>query len=66
MVRQRYGDIPVVMLSGVASEEDRSRAERAGVHAFFDKSDFAKGALIEKLRELLDGERASSEAEIAS
>jgi chemotaxis protein histidine kinase CheA/ActR/RegA family two-component response regulator len=66
MVRQRYGDIPVVMLSGVASEEDRTRAERAGADAFFDKADFAKGALIEKLRELIDTEPASSEADMAS
>ncbi|NHZ71164.1 MAG: response regulator [Proteobacteria bacterium] len=66
MVRQRYGDIPVVMLSGVASEEDRSRAERAGVHAFFDKADFAKGALVDKLSELIEENTAESEAEIAS
>jgi chemotaxis protein histidine kinase CheA len=66
MVRQRYGDIPVVMLSGVASQEDRSRAERAGVHAFFDKADFAKGALVDKLRELIDERSANKEAEIAS
>lgn len=66
MVRQRYGDIPVVMLSGVASEEDRSRAERAGVHAFFDKADFAKGALVDKLSELIDEQAAQAEAEIAS
>jgi chemotaxis protein histidine kinase CheA len=65
MVRQRYGDVPVVMLSGVASEEDRARAERAGAHAFFDKADFAKGALVEKLRELIDGED-TGKAEIAS
>ena len=65
MVRQRYGDIPVVMLSGVASDEDRARAERAGVHAFFDKADFAKGALVEKLHELIDTEDNGT-AEIAS
>jgi chemotaxis protein histidine kinase CheA len=59
MVRQRYGDIPVVMLSGVANDEDRTRAERAGADAFFDKADFAKGALVEKLRELLDAEPAA-------
>ena len=62
MVRQRYGDIPVVMLSGVANDEDRTRAERAGADAFYDKADFAKGALVEKLRELIDGERATSAA----
>jgi chemotaxis protein histidine kinase CheA len=66
MVRQRYGDIPVVMLSGVASDEDRTRAERAGADAFFDKADFAKGALVEKLRELIDKEPHSSKAGMAS
>jgi chemosensory pili system protein ChpA (sensor histidine kinase/response regulator) len=62
MVRQRYGLIPIVMLSGVASEEDRSRAERAGVDAFFDKSEFAKGALVETLRELIENDGATSSA----
>jgi chemotaxis protein histidine kinase CheA len=66
MVRQRYGGIPVVMLSGVASEEDRSRAERAGADAFYDKADFAKGALVDKLRELIDSEPSGAEAGIAS
>lgn len=66
MVRQRYGDIPVVMLSGVASDEDRQRAERAGADAFFDKADFAKGALVEKLRELVSSETRNGTAEIAS
>ena len=66
MVRQRYGDIPVVMLSGVASDEDRTRAERAGADAFFDKADFAKGALVDKLRELIATEPANAEAGMAS
>lgn len=53
LVRQRYGRIPIVMLSGVASEEDKARAEKAGADAFFDKSDFARGALVEKLASLI-------------
>ncbi|MEZ5174638.1 MAG: response regulator [Acidimicrobiia bacterium] len=53
LVRQRYGEIPIIMLSGVASDEDRDRAERAGANAFFDKSDFARGALVETLSELI-------------
>jgi chemotaxis protein histidine kinase CheA/ActR/RegA family two-component response regulator len=61
MVRQRYGNIPIVMLSGVASEEDRNRAERAGANAFFDKSDFAKGALVETLRDLIAAAEAESQ-----
>ncbi len=63
MVRQRYGVIPIVMLSGVASDEDRSRAERAGVDAFFDKADFAKGALVETLRDLIESEESKSALE---
>jgi len=71
MVRQRYGGIPIIMLSGVASEEDRSRAERAGVDDFFDKGDFAKGALVQTLRDLIEkdeanGENDSEESVIAS
>jgi len=65
-VRQRYGDIPVVMLSGVASAEDRTRAERAGADAFFDKADFAKGALVDKLRELIATEPVDAKAGLAS
>jgi chemotaxis protein histidine kinase CheA len=57
LVRQRFGSIPIVMLSGVADAADKERAEKAGADAFFDKSDFAKGALVEKLDELI----ASSE-----
>ena len=53
LVRQRFGSIPIVMLSGVADEADKERAEKAGADAFFDKADFAKGALVEKLDELI-------------
>ncbi len=74
MVRQRYGMIPIVMLSGVASKEDQERAERAGVDVFFDKGDFAKGALVQTLRDLIEadeadeanGESDSGESVIAS
>lgn len=61
LVRQRYGDIPVVMLSGVANEDDRLRAERAGADAFFDKADFAKGALVERLGELIASAAAAAD-----
>jgi chemotaxis protein histidine kinase CheA len=63
MVRQRYGTIPIVMLSGVASQEDQARAERAGVDAFFDKGDFAKGALVETLRDLIEKDEANGESD---
>jgi two-component system sensor histidine kinase and response regulator WspE len=58
MVRQRHGDIPMVMLSGVAEGEDVDRARDAGVDAFFGKADFREGGLAEKLRELIDARRA--------
>lgn len=64
MVRQRYGVIPIVMLSGVASDDDRTRAERAGVDAFFDKADFAKGALVQTLRDLIEEHNAAIEADM--
>ena len=53
MVRQRHGDLPIVMLSGVAEGEDVDRAREAGVDAFFNKADFREGGLAEKLRELI-------------
>ena len=42
-----------MMLSGAASEDDRARAKKAGADAFFDKSDFARGALVAKLTSLI-------------
>lgn len=54
MVRQKYGSLPIVMLSAVADEDDVQRAEQAGVDAFFSKSDLRRGGLAEKLRELID------------
>lgn len=59
MVRQRYGHMPVVMLSGVASEADQARAESAGVDAFFDKADFREGGLAVKLRDLIEASSGS-------
>lgn len=52
-VRRHYADLPVVMLSGVATAEDQDRAQRAGVDAFFEKADFREGALAQTLREIL-------------
>jgi chemotaxis protein histidine kinase CheA len=57
MVRQRHGDLPIVMLSGIADGEDIDRAREAGVDAFFGKSDFREGGLAETLRELIAARR---------
>ncbi|MFQ5553822.1 MAG: response regulator [Acidimicrobiia bacterium] len=53
-VRARFSDLPVVMLSGVATPEDQDRAKRAGVDVFFEKADFREGALADTLRRMLD------------
>jgi chemotaxis protein histidine kinase CheA/methylmalonyl-CoA mutase cobalamin-binding subunit len=52
-VREAGIGIPIVMLSGVAKEEDQRRAVEAGVNAFFEKADFREGALAAQLRDLL-------------
>jgi chemotaxis protein histidine kinase CheA len=61
MVRQRHGDLPIVMLSGVAEGEDVDRAREAGVDAFFNKSDFREGGLAEKLRDLIAARRGKEQ-----
>lgn len=61
MVRQRHGDIPMVMLSGVAEGDDVDRARQAGIDAFFGKSDFKEGGLAEKLRELIGARRSKEQ-----
>jgi chemotaxis protein histidine kinase CheA len=53
-VRRRDKRIPIVMISGSASEEDKIRAKKAGVDRFFDKSDFREGALATALWDLLE------------
>ncbi len=52
-VRERGITVPVVMLSGVATEDDKTRSKEAGVDVFFDKADFREGALAETLRGML-------------
>jgi len=52
-IRGRGLVMPIVMLSGVATEEDKARSKNAGVDVFFDKADFREGALAETLREML-------------
>lgn len=45
--------LPIVMVSGVANEEDKSRAWEAGVDAYLDKFDVRRGALSATIRRLL-------------
>ncbi len=53
-IRAEYADLPVVMISAVATIEDQERAERAGVDAYFEKADFRQGALAEALRAMIE------------
>jgi chemotaxis protein histidine kinase CheA len=52
-VREHGITVPVIMLSGVANEDDKTRSKEAGVDVFFDKADFREGALAETLRGML-------------
>jgi len=52
-VRANNPNIPIIMLSGVATPEDQERATAAGVDVFFDKAHFREGALGDTLRHLL-------------
>ncbi len=53
-VRAKFGSLPVIMLSGVATEADQARAQDAGVDTYFDKADFREGALAASLRSLVE------------
>jgi chemotaxis protein histidine kinase CheA len=53
-VRSQHGDLPIVMLSGVATAQDQERARISGVNAYFDKADFREGALAQTLRDLIE------------
>ncbi len=48
--------IPIVMVSGVASEEQKRVASSAGVDVYLDKYDFRQGALIDAISALLGTE----------
>ena len=53
-VRRRGNLIPIIMLSGVANQEDQERARKAGADAFFEKADFREGTLADALWKMLD------------
>ncbi len=53
-VRRRDRRMPIVMISAVASPDDKVRAKMAGIDRFFDKSDFREGALATALWDLLE------------
>ncbi len=46
--------IPMVMVSAVATEEEKAAAARAGVDAYLDKFDLRRGVLVGTVRRLLE------------
>ncbi len=61
-VRSAFGTLPIVMLSGVATEDDKARARAAGVDQYFDKADFREGALAHTLTALVEERAGRGEA----
>lgn len=51
---------PIVMVSGVASEEEKSAAWAVGVDAYLDKFDLRQGVLTKTLRQLIGLEDADT------
>ena len=56
----RYKDIPIIMLTAKAGENDRKIGEDVGVNAYFNKP-FEAEKLLAKIRELLAGKTATNE-----
>lgn len=65
-VRRTRPELPIVMVSGEAAEEDQRRALQAGVDVYFDKSDLREGALAATLRSLLDARAVTRQAQVGS
>jgi two-component system, chemotaxis family, sensor kinase CheA len=53
-LRHNGVEIPMVMVSAVADENDKADAWEAGVDAYLDKYDIRQGALVAALRRLLE------------
>ncbi|HKP58814.1 MAG TPA: response regulator, partial [Polyangiales bacterium] len=50
---KRFRDVPVILLTSLDSEQDRSRGMEAGADAYLVKSAFDQGNLLETIRQLL-------------
>jgi DNA-binding response OmpR family regulator len=49
-------DVPIVMVSGVATQEEKQAAWEAGVDAYLDKFDLRQGVLTSTLRRMIGAE----------
>ncbi len=59
-LRRSDVDVPIVMVSGVATAEEKQRAWTAGVDAYLDKFDLRQGVLTNTLRRLIGVEEVTS------
>jgi DNA-binding response OmpR family regulator len=52
---KRFRDLPVVLVSGLESEQDRARGGEAGADAYIVKSEFDRRDLLTTVANLLGG-----------
>lgn len=50
---QEYQNLPVILVTTLASEEDKRQGHQAGANAYITKGDFEQGVLLDTLRSLI-------------
>jgi two-component system chemotaxis sensor kinase CheA len=50
---REYQDLPVILVTTLASEEDKHQGTQAGANAYITKGDFEQGILLDTLRRLI-------------
>jgi two-component system chemotaxis sensor kinase CheA len=50
---QEYQDLPVILVTTLASDEDKRQGHQAGANAYITKGDFEQGVLFDTLRKLI-------------
>jgi two-component system chemotaxis sensor kinase CheA len=50
---QEYTELPVILVTTLASEEDKRQGHQAGANAYITKGDFEQGVLLDTLRSLI-------------
>jgi two-component system chemotaxis sensor kinase CheA len=51
--------VPIVMVSGVATQEEKQAAWEVGVDAYLDKFDLRQGVLTETLRRMIGSDEGA-------
>jgi two-component system chemotaxis sensor kinase CheA len=50
---KEYKDLPVILVTTLASQEDKRQGAEAGASAYITKGDFEQGVLLDTLRRLI-------------